>query len=593
MKRWISAVVVFLISAVVVFLVVSNLLPLDPAAVQAEEKRSVTPEDIYKLKTPSSITLSPDGQNIAFVLSQANKEANTHHTQIGVISITGVPSLANTGNDGTIAEAYSEPCFSPDGGWIAYQKTEIYDNRSEAHIWVMRVDGSGEKQITNEITNGSWEKNPVWCPDGKKIAYLSYLPEKNESLCIVDGVEERELVRGEAGKVLVNPFGSKSRISWSPDGDSIAYVAARGNYTDILLVDLDGNRRWLTDDSNFELNPTFSPDGKYLAFESGSKMTEYYLRPYVNVIEVESGERFQLTQDDDYSMAPAWSPDGGKIAFAIRKPGPSNSRIWIADANGSNQRALSDDLQFEGGPIVWSPNGSRIMYSSMEAGLNIWDVNVKGTDKRRLTEDDGTFYTPYSYSPDGSRVLYLSHINALRLFNLCLMDSDGGNQSTIAHGKGIEPELIKEEATDFTLRDVDGTEFSLSDFEGIIVLEFMRVGCLACDAQIKNLKNLEERYGENVTIISLGVGEILGLDESVEDLREYRNSMGADWIFAKSTEGVAYSYMTEISCSTVVVIDEEGCVRYSCCSGVQSVVLENVIDRLIQQDLMPIQDMGE
>jgi peroxiredoxin len=163
------------------------------------------------------------------------------------------------------------------------------------------------------------------------------------------------------------------------------------------------------------------------------------------------------------------------------------------------------------------------------------------------------------------------------------MDSDGGNLSIIAHGKGIEPELIKEEATDFTLRNVDGEEFSLSDFEGrIVVLEFMRIGCLACDAQTKHLKNLKERYGENVTIISLGVGEILGLNESVEDLREYRNSTGADWIFAKSTEEVAFSYMTEMICPAVFVIDEEGYVRYS--SGlIQSMVLENVIDKIIEQ----------
>jgi len=569
MKRWISAVVVVL---------VVSLVPLDLAVVLGQEgKRPITPEDVYNIKTPGSITLSPGGQ-ITFVLSQANIEDNTYHTQIGVVSTTGVPSLTNTGNDETMAELYLEPTFSPDGGWIAYQKVVLYDNRSEAHIWVMSVDGSEEKQITN----GSGEANPAWSPDGEKIAYLSYLPERNECLCITDGVEEKELVRGESLRPLMNPFGSMNRIAWSPDGRSIAYVAGRGDYTDILLVDMDGNSEWLTEDTSMELMPTFSPDGKYLAFESGSKMAGYYLWPYVNVIEIESGKRFQLTQDENYSIAPAWSPDGERIAFAIRKPGPSNSRIWITDANGSNQRELSDDLQFEGGPIVWSSTSNRIIYSSYEAGLNIWGISVDGANKRRLTEDDGTFYTSYSYSLDGSRIVYVSQINELLLFSMCLMDSDGGNQSIIAHGKGMEPELIKEEATDFTLRGVDGEKFNLSDFEGIVVLEFMRIGCLACDAQIKNLKNLEERYGENVTIISLGVGEILGLNESCEDLREYRSSIGADWVFAKSTEEAVDSYMAEISCPTVFVIDEEGYVRYRCSGVTQSAVLENVIGRLIE-----------
>jgi TolB protein len=105
---------------------------------------------------------SPDGTEIAFaVLDGGRGEASIWKVNVG----GGNPIPLAT-------EAYEDyaPSWSPDGEWIAYQST-LTSERSE--VWIMRRDGTGQKQITFSGGGGIWSRGPCFSPDGQWLAFVS------------------------------------------------------------------------------------------------------------------------------------------------------------------------------------------------------------------------------------------------------------------------------------------------------------------------------------------------------------------------------------------------------------------------------------
>jgi len=132
--------------------------------------------------------------------------------------------------------------------------------------------------------------------------------------------------------------------------------------------------------------------------------------------------------------------------------------------------------------------------------------------------------------------------------------------SSIAFGLSVAP--------DFTLTDIEGTSFSLSDFRGrVVLLEFMRTWCSKCQFEVSELIEVQNEFGDLITIISLGIDT----NETDEDLRQFRDGEGTwwwpphDWIYAKCPYSVyrenpgAYNVT---STPTMYIIDQEGFVRY-------------------------------
>ena len=93
-----------------------------------------------------------------------------------------------------------------------------------------------------------------------------------------------------------------------------------------------------------------------------------------------------------------------------------------------------------------------------------------------------------------------------------------GILTPIAYGQSLAP--------DFTLTDIDGTSFSLSDYRGhVVLLEFMRTWCSKCQIEVSELVEVQNEFGDLITIISLGIDA----NETNEDLRQFRDSEGSWW----------------------------------------------------------------
>ena len=155
----------------------------------------------------------------------------------------------------------------------------------------------------------------------------------------------------------------------------LAYSASRGSDTEIFTITTKGtNRRLLISGSGLDVDPKFSPDGKYIAFVSGR-----YGNPHIFVgklkwvgltPQVISDQR--LTYAGWYNSTPAWSPDSDRILFGGYDKDINRYDIFIMDPDGRNLERLTLKTGDNENPS-WSPNGQMIVFQSNRKGT----ANIK------------------------------------------------------------------------------------------------------------------------------------------------------------------------------------------------------------------------
>ncbi|MDX6613703.1 MAG: hypothetical protein QOD75_2889, partial [Blastocatellia bacterium] len=141
----------FVISAVIFMLALASIAA-------AQDSRRFTIEDLIKVRRVGDPQISPNGKRVAFTVGDVNFDANKTVTQIYVMQIdgSGMKQLTNG------AGSSSSPRWSPEGKRIAFT--------TGSQIWVMEDDGDNKDQITKISTGAA---GPVWSPDGKWIAFTS------------------------------------------------------------------------------------------------------------------------------------------------------------------------------------------------------------------------------------------------------------------------------------------------------------------------------------------------------------------------------------------------------------------------------------
>ncbi len=171
--------------------------------------------------------------------------------------------------------------------------------------------------------------------------------------------------------------------------------------------------------------PAWSPDGKRLAYSSGSDVQEA-----IYILD-SSGVR-QLTEKGSVKGFARWSPDGWKIAYyTFQKEGGKPGTLRVINADGSGQTPVfPNDTQsrqtgdcFDGFPGGWFPGGQRLLYrGSLQGTLAICAVNADGSDVQVILADkDRESFDP-ALSPDGSRIAFVSGNGKDQIF---LMNADG------------------------------------------------------------------------------------------------------------------------------------------------------------------------
>jgi TolB protein len=257
------------------------------------------------------------------------------------------------------------PALSRDGKRIVFESNRLRkesDPINWASLFVMNVDGSGE---TSLVPGNS----ATWSQDSKSIAFHASASGKSKPITGLPGAAS---IDSDIFILKVDDFPSKK----SP---------ARNITNNPDAVDDD---------------PDWSPDGKKIAFTSHA-VTDDQTNPAtaeIYVIDANGkGKPRRLTNNTEEERAPDWSPDGKLIAYMCRKGDPIEGRsigsfeICIMNADGSGQKRITNNRIHEL-TVSWSPDGKQIIFHRAVGGvgqLQLFTINADGTGGKQLTFPPG------------------------------------------------------------------------------------------------------------------------------------------------------------------------------------------------------------
>ena len=242
-----------------------------------------------------------------------------------------------------------------------------------------------------------------------KIAFASSR-DGNWEIYVMDGDGSNQR------RVTVNPARDELP-TWSPDGKKIAFVSNRNNankeHSQIWVIDAGGKNPIRLTDGLVDTYPDWSPDGTKIVYDA--------LPAGITVIDADGKNKRRL--ENQGGVHPSWSPDGKRIVYA-------HSQIYVMDADGLNSEQLTHDVGFKRMPS-WSHDGTRIAYL---ANHRIWVMDSNGKNERRLTNVNSDEHA--TWSPDSESIAFHSFQRGVGIYTVdvtsgavdtLLRDPDFGN----------------------------------------------------------------------------------------------------------------------------------------------------------------------
>ena len=324
----------------------------------------------------------PDSKGIIYT----NKDSPDHPSSLFLLLMESRETRrVTTAPEGSIGD--SAPALSPDGSTLIFSRMAAV-GPTDLYLLKLKADFSpaGEcKRLTHYNLNGI---SASWTPDGRNIVF------SHENWLWKLAISRSGRTSGEPHRLeLVGNGGSSPAVS--NQGRRLAYVFGHSDPLNIWRVGLPGqsNRGQrnqastgptdLIPSTSDEFAPTYSPDGKKIAFES-----ERTGNLEIWTCQSDGSNCARLTfLGVKYTGVPHWSPDSQQIAFYSRPEG--KAQIYVVNAEGGAARRLTND-SWENFFPVWSRDGRWIYFSSNRSGTNqIWKIPSAGGVPAQVTKNGG------------------------------------------------------------------------------------------------------------------------------------------------------------------------------------------------------------
>jgi len=372
----------------------------------------------------------------------------------------------------------TDPAFSPDGGSVVYASD--LGSPGIHHIVTRGVaglaaGGAGLSQAVTLTRLPQDDTNPVWSPDGSRIAFLRRISSDTlQAIVIPSGGGTEQVIASLSGSRRPS---ARKYLAWEPGGDALV---ATHRVTAAFALRLyrfpvsGGAGQAVTEgpDGTQDVSPAFSPDGQWLAFlrwedggtyalwavrQPGGKpqlliaspvpITTFAWKPDSRTIvysggAMSTGELKQVTVDGRRSLAPfvlegasdqiTIAPNGGRLSYVLQN---LDANIWRLPLDRSREKnslppeKLFASVREELDP-AFSPDGKSIVFASNRSGhWNLWTGNVDGSGLRELAAQSLLPFHP-AWSPDGRRIAF--DASAFGKGDIWVIDAAGGTPSRLA-----------------------------------------------------------------------------------------------------------------------------------------------------------------
>ena len=447
----------------------------------------LTPEALWAMGRIGSLSISPDGKKIAYTVAYYSVSENKSHHVIYVMNTDGKNNTLLT----QTAWNESEPQWIKGGTKIAF----LCNESGGSQIWEMNPDGT-ERRIISDF-KGDIE-GFSFSPDGKKILFISQIkygqrtvdlyPDLPKASGIIvndlmykhwdEWVESiphpfiadfngnmmgaaTDIMEGEPFEAPMKPFGGIEQLAWSNDSKQIAYTSRKkqglayavSTDSDIYLYNiekgttlnlckLNGQDSNGTDEMRgYDTNPKFSPDGKYIAWQSMERDGYESDRNRLCVYNLNNGQKTFVTESfesgvDDY----CWNNDSQSLYFIGVWHG--TSMVYSTNLNGDIKK-LTDGM-YDYGSVAMAGDKIITKRHSISAADEIYTLTPADGQVAQLSHENdhifkqlklGKVEERWTKTTDGKQmlscVIYPTKFDANKKYPTLLF-CEGGPQSPVS-----------------------------------------------------------------------------------------------------------------------------------------------------------------
>jgi len=409
------------------------------SAAQEAAKHRITFDDMIKMHRIAEPQISPDGKWVAYTLATPDMDANRNVTNLWMVSTSGggPTQLTQSGHD-------SSPVWSPDGKTIAF----LSARSGEAQVHLLSLAGGEAQRLTKLSTGADLVK---WSPDGKTIAFTSSVypdckdddcnkkrAEENENNKVKAHVAEHLLYRhwthwneGKRSHLFVIPAdgraaprdltpgadydvppdqrGGPGDINFSPDSREICFTAvidemeAISTNGDLFTVPVAGGEiKRITTQPGFDGEPTYSPDGKYIAYRA--QLTRGYEsdRWRVMLYGRQTGKIEDLTGGFDRSAEElVWSADSGSIYFTAENE-TQKPLYEMAARPGAEPRKILADTYIASFSLSGTGKTMAFERTTLTMPAEVFTASSDGSGVRQLTHHNDAILATLEMNPQES-----------------------------------------------------------------------------------------------------------------------------------------------------------------------------------------------